>query len=86
MNQPDTATQGAKALDGDAPNETLNFQIQHLLVATEHILRRHPAGINELGLIKTLQEPPWELIGEVNFGEPDKLYPCLLYTSDAADE
>ena len=47
----------------------------HLLVATEHILRRHPAGINELGLIKTLQEPPWELIGEVNFGEPDKLYP-----------
>ncbi|EDM47821.1 DNA-J related domain-containing protein [Marinobacter algicola] len=75
MNQPDTATQGAKALDADAPDETLNFQIQHLLVATEHILRRHPAGINELGLIKTLQKPPWELIGEVNFGEPDKLYP-----------
>ena len=75
MNQPDTATQGATALDADAPNETLNFQIQHLLVATEHILRRHPAGINELGLIKTLQKPPWELISEVNFGEPDKLYP-----------
>lgn len=75
MNQPDTATKGAPALDSGAPNEALSFQIQHLLVATEHILRQHPAGIDELGLIKTLQKPPWELIGNVNFSEPDKLYP-----------
>lgn len=75
MNQLHTATNGSRALDTDARDEKLNFQIQHLLVAVEHVLRRNPAGINELGLIKTLQRPPWELIGKVNFGEPDKLYP-----------
>ena len=26
-------------------------------------------------LSKPCKKPPWELIGEVNFGEPDKLYP-----------
>lgn len=75
MNQFHTATNGSRALDTDARDEKLNFQIQHLLVAVEHVLRQNPAGINELGLIKTLQRPPWELIGKVNFGEPDKLYP-----------
>ena len=75
MNQFNTATHGSRALDTDARDEKLNFQIQHLLVAVEHVLRQNPAGINELGLIKTLQRPPWELIGKVNFGEPDKLYP-----------
>ena len=45
MNQPDTATQGAKALDGDAPNETLNFQIQHLLVATTTCLLCPPCTL-----------------------------------------
>ncbi|MDF0752023.1 molecular chaperone DnaJ [Marinobacter sp. 71-i] len=75
MNQFHTATNGSRALETDARDEKLNFQIQHLLVAVEHVLRQNPAGINELGLIKTLQRPPWELIGKVNFGEPDKLYP-----------
>lgn len=56
-------------------DEKLAFQIQHLLIATERILREHPAGINELALIKALQRPPWELIGPVNYAEPDKLYP-----------
>lgn len=75
MTELHTATHGTQALDSEARDEKLNFQIQHLLVAAEHILRQHPAGIPELGLIKTLQRPPWELIGKVSFGELDKLYP-----------
>ncbi|MFN2361067.1 MAG: DNA-J related domain-containing protein [Marinobacter sp.] len=75
MTQPDLATDGNQAPDSGYHDDKLDFQIQHLLVATEHILRQNPAGINELGLIKTLQKKPWELIGTVNFAEPDKLYP-----------
>lgn len=66
MNQLETPT-------GD--DEKLAFQVQHLSVAIEKILREHPLGINELSLIKALQRPPWELIGPVNYAEPDKLYP-----------
>lgn len=69
------AKTAAQTPDSGPQDDALNFQIQHLLVATEHILRQNPAGINELGLIKTLQRAPWELIGTVNFAEPDKLYP-----------
>lgn len=61
-----------EATDTDA---LLEQQIQHLLVAVEHELRSAPAGMNELSLIKTLQRPPWELLGEVSFNEPEKLYP-----------
>lgn len=75
MNQSETATDGARPIASGAQDDKLNLQIQHLLVATEHILRQNPGGINELGLIRTLQKPPWELIGTVNFAEPDKLYP-----------
>lgn len=75
MNQPDTLANARITPSPGPQDDKLNFQIQHLLVATEHILRQHPAGINELGLIKTLQKAPWELIGTVNFAEPDKLYP-----------
>lgn len=75
MNQADTETQTARTPAAGRQEEKLDFQIQHLLVAIEHILRQNPAGINELGLIKTLQKEPWELIGTVNFAEPDKLYP-----------
>ena len=66
MNQLDTPT-------GD--DEKLAFQVQHLSVAIEKILREHPPGISELNLIKALQRPPWELIGPVSYAEPDKLYP-----------
>lgn len=69
------AKTAAQTPDSGPQDDTLDFQIQHLLVATEHILRQNPAGINELSLIKTLQRAPWELIGTVNFAEPDKLYP-----------
>lgn len=56
-------------------DDCLEQQIQHLLVAVEHELRSAPAGMNELSLIKALQRPPWELLGEVVFSEPEKLYP-----------
>jgi len=55
--------------------EILEQQIQHLLVATEHELRSSPDGIDELTLIRKLQSPPWQLIGNVKFHEPKKLYP-----------
>lgn len=75
MDDRDTATNTTQVPCSDEQDDKLSFQIQHLLIATEHILRQNPAGINELGLIKTLQKAPWELIGAVNFAEPDKLYP-----------
>lgn len=53
----------------------LEQQIQHLLVAVEHELRIATAGISELTLIKALQGPPWQLLGQVAFGEPEQLYP-----------
>ncbi len=56
-------------------DDCLEQQIQHLLVAVEHELRSAPAGMNELSLIKALQKPPWELLGDVVFSEPEKLYP-----------
>ncbi len=56
-------------------DDCLEQQIQHLLVAVEHELRSAPAGLNELSLIKALQRPPWELLGQVVFSEPEKLYP-----------
>ena len=56
-------------------DDCLEQQIQHLLVAVEHELRSAPAGMNELSLIKALQKPPWELLGNVVFSEPEKLYP-----------
>ena len=61
----------------ESPNDDgyLEQQIQHLLVAVEHELRSSPAGMNELSMIKALQKPPWELLGEVIFSEPEKLYP-----------
>ncbi len=63
-------------IDQDSDHEEqLGFQVQHLSVAIERILREHPRGINELNLIKALQRLPWELIGPVNYAEPDKLYP-----------
>jgi hypothetical protein len=59
----------------DEQDEKLAFQVQHLSVAIERILRENPLGISELHLIKALQRPPWELIGPVSYGQPDKLYP-----------
>ncbi|MDX1756583.1 MAG: DNA-J related domain-containing protein [Marinobacter sp.] len=49
--------------------------IQLLLVAIERVLRDHPAGVSELTLIKTLQAPPWRLLGPVDYSEPARLYP-----------
>lgn len=53
----------------------LQLHIQHLLVATETLLRRHHRGLSELALIKALQAPPWNLLGTVDFSDPVRLYP-----------
>ncbi|WP_372970670.1 DNA-J related domain-containing protein [Marinobacter sp.] len=75
MKQPDLAANAKPTSGYGSQDDRLNLQIQHLLIATEHILRQNPAGMNELAMIKTLQKAPWELFGSVNFAEPDKLYP-----------
>lgn len=61
--------------DPDFDDGILEQQIQHLLVAVEHELRRASNGLSELALIKALQRPPWEVIGEVRFNDPENLYP-----------
>lgn len=61
--------------DGHYDDGFLGQHIQHLLVAVEHELRHAPGGISELALIKALQRPPWQLIGEVSYHDPEKLYP-----------
>ncbi|MGF2735123.1 DNA-J related domain-containing protein [Marinobacter sp. DUT-1] len=61
--------------DAKASGPILDHQIQHLLVAVEHELRKAPRGTSELALIRSLQAPPWELIGDVSFREPERLYP-----------
>ncbi len=53
----------------------LEEQIRHLMVAAEHELSLAPEGLDELGLIRALQRPPWELLGEVRFDSPEALYP-----------
>ncbi len=59
----------------NGPDFRLEQQIQHLLVAVELELRKAPEGVDELALIKALQRPPWELIGDVRFHEPEHLFP-----------
>jgi len=53
----------------------LEQQVQHLMVAIEHLLRLRPDGFTELELIRDLQRPPWKLIGDVCFQDPARLYP-----------
>lgn len=57
------------------PDAILEQQVQHLFVAVEHELRNSPDGLDELNLIKRLQRPPWKLIGDLEFHDPQKLYP-----------
>lgn len=61
--------------DAETSDAIPDHLIQHLLVAVEHELRKMPRGTSELALIRSLQAPPWELIGEVSFRDPEKLYP-----------
>ena len=68
--QPGTITQ-----HGDSsPREALHSHIAHLQVALEHELRQAPDGLSEYALIKKLQQPPWQLLGEVRFDQPELLY------------
>lgn len=62
-------------LSSNTPDEILDQQIQHMLVAVEHELRTFPEGTDELNLIKKLQRPPWNLIGDLEFHDTQQLYP-----------
>ena len=63
--------------------EPLQYQVQHLLVALETILRQSPSAHSELTLIRTLQARPWNLIGDVDYSDPARLFPVhfLLFHS-----
>ena len=60
---------------GVAIDAGLRLYIEKLHAAVESLLLTHPEGLSELQLIKTLQRPPWSLLGTVNFNEPSELYP-----------
>jgi hypothetical protein len=60
---------------GDSSSiEALQSHIAHLQVALEHELRQAPGGLSEYALIKKLQQPPWQLLGDVRFDQPELLY------------
>lgn len=62
---------------------SLPHQVQHLMVAVEHILRTEPEPLSELELIKKLQAAPWTLLGPVTYNDPSQLFPVhfLLFHS-----
>ncbi|MEH6354663.1 MAG: DNA-J related domain-containing protein [Marinobacter sp.] len=63
------------SLGDPRPHEALQSHIAHLQVALEHELRQAPGGLSEYALIKKLQQPPWQLLGDVRFDQPELLYP-----------
>ena len=74
-NTPTPSQPGAITQHGDSsPHEALHSHIAHLQVALEHELRQAPGGLSEYALIKKLQQPPWQLLGDVRFDQPARLY------------
>ncbi len=61
--------------ESDGRSEILEEHLSRLQEACESILRTTPEGLSELALIKALQREPWELFGNVEFGDPALLYP-----------
>ncbi|PVY75378.1 DnaJ-like protein [Tamilnaduibacter salinus] len=59
-----------------AGTDALQDHLGHLMVAVETLLREHPAGLSELSLIRSLQNRPWELLGDIDFSDPARLYPA----------
>lgn len=81
--QPSPAYIGAAASLANDEHEALAQKVQHLMIAVESILRARPEGISELGLIRALQAPPWELLEPVDFSSPERLYPVHFLTFHA---
>ncbi|SDW55790.1 DNA-J related domain-containing protein [Marinobacter mobilis] len=81
LTNPDNSTATRPADSAD--QERLEDQIQHLMVAVEHILRGASAPLSELALIKALQAEPWLLVDEVDYADPTRLFPVhfLLFHS-----
>ena len=51
-------------------------RLAQLRDAAEAILRTTPDGLSELALIRALQQPPWSVLGEIDFRTPAAIYPA----------
>lgn len=63
--------------------QALEVLVDRIMDATEALLRTHPDGMSELVMLRTLQEPPWQLFETIDFSSPAALYPVhfLLFHS-----
>lgn len=59
----------------DTGHQGLNDLLERLSEAVEAIVRTHPQGLSELALLRTLQQPPWHVLGDIDFNTPSALYP-----------
>ena len=55
--------------------QQLDELLARLAEAVEAVVRTHPEGLSELALLRTLQRPPWQVLGEIDFNTPAALYP-----------
>ena len=53
----------------------LDQLLSRLSEAVEAIVRTQPEGLSELALLRALQRPPWQVLGEIDFNTPAALYP-----------
>lgn len=73
----------ATTLDNGTENSALETLVGRIMDAAEALLRTHPDGMSELAMLRTLQEPPWQLFETIDFSSPAALYPVhfLLFHS-----
>ena len=71
---------GPQNATGDSALEEL---VGRIMDAAEALLRTHPEGMSELAMLRTLQDEPWRLFGNIDFSSPTALYPAhfLLFHS-----
>ena len=70
-------------LDNGTQNSALETLVGRIMDAAEALLRTHPDGMSELAMLRTLQNPPWQLFETIDFSSPAALYPVhfLLFHS-----
>jgi len=61
--------------DDSRAQQALGLHVERLMGAIESLLRQHGEGLSEHALIKALQNPPWKLLGQVEYADPTALYP-----------
>ncbi len=71
------------ALENQKNDDALEALVGRIMDAAEALLRTQPDGMSELVMLRTLQKPPWQLFGTIDFGSPAALYPVhfLLFHS-----